>query len=197
MGRHTTRNTVISKQLEEHIDVPFWLVGRPKWLLESIEVDALPPELIIRVENSTDLCGVHEWLSDQKALGIDIETGGAEEIDGLDPLSATSRVLLFQLGTKERVYVIDPSLVPEFRKELQDENILKIGQNIVFDFEFLLSKYSIHINRMYDTMLAEQMLEAGLEGLGVGLDVLAENYPPALPNLEGDPKRFHSFSKIL
>src|SRR5208337_2435441 len=183
--------SVISRQIEEDIHVPFHLIGTPEWIHESIGEDTVQGNDLTVVHSGNDLQPCKSWLLSQKELGIDSETGGDNKRDGLDPLSPSSRMLLFQLGTPEMVYLIEPKLVSEFKGILEDQDRLFITQNGMFDFKFCLAKYGVHfinyrydkvqnvyIPSLYDTMLAEQILTAGLYGTQVGLEELSEKYPP-------------------
>jgi DNA polymerase I-like protein with 3'-5' exonuclease and polymerase domains len=189
--KKTLNTSVVSRQIEEDIHVPFHVIGTPEWINESIGEGAVSASDITRVYSSKDLYIPTAWLKAQKELGVDSETGGDNKRDGLDPLSGSSRMLLFQLGTPEMVYLIEPKLVPEFKEILENQDKLFITQNGVYDFKFVLAKYSVHfINYkyqakkkvytpcLYDTMLAEQLITAGLYGVQVGLEELAEKYPP-------------------
>jgi len=185
------RPIVLSRQIEENIHVPFHLIGTPEWINESIAEGAVEVQNITRVYSGSDLQPHKKWLEKQKALGVDSETGGDNKRDGLDPIAETSRMLLFQLGTPELVYLIEPKLVPEFKGILESDKHLFIAQNGVHDFKFVLSKYGVHfinyrynekectlVPSFYDTMLAEQLITAGIFGVQVGLEELAEKYPP-------------------
>jgi ribonuclease D len=191
MAKKPINVSVVSRQIEEDIHVPFHVIGTPEWIDGSIGEDAVPSQDVTRVCSISNLCGVKKWLSARKELGVDSETGGDNKRDGLDPLSDSSRMLLFQLGTPEMVYLIEPKLVPEFKDILEDQDKLFITQNGVFDFKFVLGKYGVHfinyhyhvkkrvyVPALYDTMLAEQLITAGLYGVQVGLEELAEKYPP-------------------
>jgi DNA polymerase I-like protein with 3'-5' exonuclease and polymerase domains len=89
--------------------------------------------------------------------------------------------VLYQIGTEELVYIIEPDLLTvdgRFKEMLEGTQNLFLLQNAVHDFKFTLMKYGIHYGRIYCTMLAEQILTAGKEGVKVGLSELARKYPP-------------------
>ena len=191
MTKTLNRSIVGSRQVEENIHVPFHILGTPEWINESISSTAISKSNVTLVHSVSDLGQSKKWLSSQLKLGLDSETGGENKRDGLDPLSETSRMLIFQLGTPEMVYLIEPALVPEFKSILESQDRLIIAQNGIYDFKFILQKYGIHfINYyydksnqtckpcFYDTMLAEQLISAGLFGVSVGLEELVEKYPP-------------------
>lgn len=190
-NKKANQSSIVSKQIEEHIDVPFHIIGTPEWLNDSIANDCVPSSRISKIHNTKDLLVSKAWLKSRKILGLDSETGGENKRDGLDPIATSSRMLLFQLGNTEMVYLIEPKLVPEFKEILEDQDKLFIAQNGVHDFKFVLAKYGIHfinytykqamdsyVPNFYDTMLAEQLISAGLFGVSVGLEELAEKYPP-------------------
>src|SRR5665213_796662 len=178
MTRKTLQSSVISRQLEEHLDVPFHVIGTPEWIDEGIAEEAVPKQNITRIYSSKDLGESTSWLKKRKVLGLDSETGGENKRDGLDPVAATSRMLIFQLGTTEMVYLIEPKLVPEYKEILENQDKLFLTQNGVHDFKFVLAKYGVHfinyyydkvkqtcVSCLYDTMLAEQIITAGLFGV--------------------------------
>lgn len=185
------QSTIIARQLEQYIEVPFHVVGTPEWIDEYIAEGAVADNIITRVHSGKDLLASLSWLKSKKILGLDSETGGENKRDGLDPVAATSRMLIFQLGDSSLVYLIEPKLVSEYKEILEDQSKLFITQNGVHDFKFVLAKYGIHfinyhfdeatqtcVSSLYDTMLAEQLITAGLYGVSVGLEELAEKYPP-------------------
>lgn len=210
MRKKLMQPTVISQQIDEHIDVPFCVVGTPEWIDKSIAPGAIDHEGIINVSDPKDLAPVLFQLGKTKELGIDSETGGDNKRDGLDPVADTSRMLIFQLGTPKMVYLTEPALVPEFKEILEDESKLFITQNGVHDFKFTLAKYGVHfinyyydnkkdacVPCLYDTMLAEQLITAGLFGVSVGLEELAEKYPPHHLISKAVRKEFIDMSGLL
>lgn len=210
MAKQKFVSTVISKQIEEHFPVPFHLIGTPGWLDNSIDPEVLTNENHTRIYDPKDLGPVLQQCRKTKVLGIDSETGGDNKRDGLDPVAATSRMLIFQLGTPEMVHLIEPALVPEFKEILEDQEHLFITQNGVHDFKFTLAKYGVHfinyyydnkkeacVPCLYDTMLAEQILSAGLFGVSVGLEELAEKYPPHRLISKAVRKEFIDMSGVL
>lgn len=207
-SKKKTIEITTSRQLEEHIEIPFTLVGTSEWLATAISDSVQVPT--VRVSCPKDLEPIMVWLRSQKVLGIDSETGGDNKRDGLDPMSISSRMLLFQIGTPEMVYLIEPALVPVFKESLEDEKFLFITQNGMFDFKFVLMKYGIHflnyyyephkeklIPCVYDTMLAEQILTAGLFGVSVGLEELAEKYDPHYLISKAVRKEFIDMTGVL
>jgi DNA polymerase I-like protein with 3'-5' exonuclease and polymerase domains len=170
--------------IETSIPIDYKVVGRREWLDGALAPGALPVEQRIEVHSASDLQPIKDWFHTQKYQGLDIETGGQNEGDGLDPISPTSKILLAQYGAYEHtgrktvVYLLEPDLLPEFKEQLQSKGRLLIGQNIRHEFKFILKKYKFPLIGMFDTMLAEQLLTAGLPGVNVNLEELACKYPP-------------------
>ena len=81
-------------------------------------------------------------------------------ITGLDPLK--DKVVLLQIGVHGKAYVFDvrDGMVDAnvFKPLLEGNENLKLIQNTVFDYEMLKTNFGIELNRIYDTMLAEQLL---------------------------------------
>jgi hypothetical protein len=172
---------VISFPLEHQIPVNYCVVGRPAWQRHAIPPGAAAANERLTVRSPHDLDPVFDYFDGQRVLACDTETSGPSQEDGLDPVSPTSKIVLFQLGAEDRVYLFEPDLLgydPRFRNLLEGTENLFVLQNAVHDFKFLLTKYRIHLARLYCTMLAEQLLTAGKEGVKVGLSELARKYPP-------------------
>jgi len=86
------------------------------------------------------------------------------ETTALDPYDA--EIVLLQLGVIGKSYVFDvrSGNVPlsMFKSIFEGTDKLKIIQNAVYDCKVIKTKSGIDINRVYDTMLAEQSLGLGL-----------------------------------
>ena len=172
---------VTSFPLEHQIPIEYVVAGRAQWHARCIPPEAADLSQRLLVTSPRDLDPVFDYLQGQKVLACDSETSGPSQEDGLDPVSQTSKIILFQLGTEELVYLIEPDLLgadARFKTLLEGTGNLFLLQNAVHDFKFLLTKYRIHLALLYCTMLAEQVLTAGKEGVKVGLAELARKYPP-------------------
>lgn len=106
-------------------------------------------------------------------LGLDLET------NDLDPFIGS--ILLLIIGDKENQYVIDCTTVdceqlllsiinitPTDSLSFKDYRRLKkvvIGANIKFDFKFVKVKWDIELMKMFDVMIAEQILNQGKDEL--------------------------------
>ena len=172
----------VATPLEDNIPVNFKLVGTAKWFATQFEPGAYDPEQAIVISDSGDLAESKRWIELQKALGVDTETTGKfvrkDKGYSMNPVNEGTRLVLVQIGTEELVLLIDPELIDEFKDVLEGTDNLKILQNALYDFKWLLTKKRIHLNRLYDTMLAEQVLTAGKLGVRVGLADIVRKYDP-------------------
>lgn len=182
--RKRTLTSARSWQIEESIPFKWKIAGTKAWFDRFAE--PIPDNLKIVITQDRDLQPVLADLLPHKELGLDTETGGPNQgdkekkipADGLDPISKTSEIVLFQIGSPDCTYVVEPRFIPAFGHLLKDQNRIFILQNAVHDYKFLYSKFGIRIARMFDTMIAEQLLTAGQEGRKVDLASLARKYPP-------------------
>ncbi len=118
-------------------------------------------------------------LDSQKEFCVDTET------DNIDAHLAQLVGLAFSTCANEAYYVPipeDPSeakaIAEEFKPVLENENILKIGQNLKYDFT-VLQNYGITLKgKFFDTMLAHYLIEPDQRH---GMDILAENYLHYIP----------------
>lgn len=99
-------------------------------------------------------------LDPYNQLTVDLECGG------LDPWQ--NKVLLIQIATPEETFVIDTRRVnvESLKVILESPYILKILQNAKFDYQFLKLQKGITLHNIYDTMIAEHLLNAGKIGYG-------------------------------
>lgn len=111
---------------------------------------------------------VEFFLSNKKRVGLDIETTKKfegqiyGEREGLDPY--TSKIIMIQIGDENIQYVLDA-------RKLKKETIINIlnlvneceivGQNLKFEYRHILYNYGIRLNNLFDTMIAEGVLECG------------------------------------
>lgn len=109
-------------------------------------------------------------LKQQKVIGLDIETSRLypkNQYDesvykpGLDPY--VSGIVMIQVGTLERQYVIDARAVDwsGLREVLEDKGIIKVGQNLSFEGRFFLHNLKCRVVNVWDCMIAEKVLYNG------------------------------------
>ncbi len=100
-----------------------------------------------------------EEISRASIIAYDLET------TGLSP--HYDKILLTAISTPDQDYVIDFTYlsIEHFqllKPILEDKNILKLGFNLVFDYKLTYGNTKVEIAGMFDCMLAEQLLTAGL-----------------------------------
>lgn len=98
------------------------------------------------------------------------------EATGLDPY--LSKLLLLQISTPEKAYIFDARKLDfaPLKPILEDQKYLKVIQNGKFDYALIKVKLNITINNIFDTMLAEQMLSAGISRRNASLKDIAKKY---------------------
>lgn len=124
------------------------------------------------VENEAVMKEICDYFRTKKILSLDTETTSTNAID------AELVGLSFSVEENKAFYVPVPSnrdeaqrIVEIFRPAYEDESILKVGQNIKYDFEVLMN-YGVRIQgRMFDTMLAHYVLQPELRH---NMDYMAE-----------------------
>ena len=115
-------------------------------------------EYVITTTRAAEIAPI---LNEYKTLAIDTET------TGLDPF--LSEIILLQIGTVDgKAYVFDARTVDisVLRASLENPDIIKLLANAKFDYQMLrIAKNGagIELNNIYDAMLAEEVLTAGLE----------------------------------
>lgn len=146
--------------------------------------------------------GDYEYIKDQKSvssiildakkkkyLSVDTENSG-----GLDIFSGL-RLLLFQIEVGGKAYVIDARYVnlDPFKEVLENESYIKILQNSIYDYKILSVLSGIYLKGIYDTKIAECLLDAGVKKDGHSLDVLSFKYADVKMNKD-TAKQFIDFS---
>ena len=98
------------------------------------------------------------------------------ETTGLDFL--TDKVILLQIGTKDRQFVIDTREVniKVLADKLEDEKFVKIGQNLLFEYLMMRGNYGISCEGLKCTFLAEKVLTCGVQDFGFSMEEMASKY---------------------
>ena len=126
------------------------------------------------VDNEEKMAALLTLLKNSAEIALDTETTGT------DPIEAELVGFSFSVKEKEGYYIPAPAdkeqaiaLVGKFKDILQDESILKIGQNIKYDY-IMLKRYGVEIKgKMFDTMIAHYLLQPEQRH---NMDYLAEVY---------------------
>ena len=138
---------------------------------ETIKSIAHDYKLVDNEEEMKKLC---DYFLTKEILSLDTETTSVEAIN------AKLVGLSFSVKENEAFYVPVPKdeakarkIVEIFRPAYEDEKILKIGQNLKYDYEVLMN-YGVEIKgKMFDTMIAHYVIQPELHH---NMDYLAEIY---------------------
>lgn len=123
-------------------------------------------------DDNIRLCSVEDvllWAEDKSEIELDTETMG------FDPY--TCQLLTVQLGNSKDQFIIDVTTVniQLFKALLENQDKLFILQNAKFDLKFLFHQ-RISVKNVYDTFLAETILNNGDDTVRKSLDVLCRKY---------------------
>jgi DNA polymerase-1 len=132
------------------------------------------PHVYHLVDSEQALASLAADLSVQKTICLDTET------TGLDVFRHELVGLSFSFAKGEAYYVPVPKekekaveLVSRFRRVLTDRDIVKVGQNLKFDY-LMLKRYGLELQGpFFDTMVAHHLVQPGLKH---NMDFLAETY---------------------
>lgn len=137
----------------------------------SCSLSAVPHNYKL-IENEEEARNICDYFFTNKFLCLDTETTSADAID------AELVGLSFSVTEKEAFYVAVPAnreealkIVNIFKPLYEDEKILKIGQNIKYDYE-VLHKYGVTLKgKLFDTMIAHYLIQPELRH---NMDYMAE-----------------------
>ncbi len=124
------------------------------------------------IESEEEARKIRDYFLTKKILSFDTETTSTNAID------AELVGLSFAVEEFKAVYVAVPAereaaqrMVDIFRPLYEDEHIMKVGQNIKYDYE-VLRRYGIEVRGpMFDTMLAHYLVQPELHH---NMDYMAE-----------------------
>ncbi|HLD50971.1 hypothetical protein A3K34_02455 [candidate division WWE3 bacterium RIFOXYC1_FULL_40_10] len=112
-------------------------------------------------------------LISEKAVGVDVETTHTDPYLGA--------LLTVQIGTETISYVFDARIlhlgeIHGFSELLTNKKVIKILHNAKFDYKWIKHFTGVAMENIYDTMLAEAVLTAGLGSGYFSLLSLAQAY---------------------
>ena len=124
------------------------------------------------IESEEEARKIRDYFLTKKILSFDTETTSTNAID------AELVGLSFAVEESKAVYVAVPAereaaqrMVDIFRPLYEDEHIMKVGQNVKYDYE-VLRRYGIEVRGpMFDTMLAHYIVQPELHH---NMDYMAE-----------------------
>ena len=124
------------------------------------------------VENEEELRQLYDFFITKESVSIDTETTST------DAISAELVGLSFSVEEKKAFYVAIPAnyeealkIVQIFKPLYESDKIMKIGQNIKYDYE-VLTRYGVTLQgKMFDTMIAHYLIQPELHH---NMDYMAE-----------------------
>ena len=124
------------------------------------------------VENEEELRQLYDFFITKESVSIDTETTST------DAISAELVGLSFSAEEKKAFYVAVPAnyeealkIVQIFKPLYESDKIMKIGQNIKYDYE-VLTRYGVTLQgKMFDTMIAHYLIQPELHH---NMDYMAE-----------------------
>ena len=124
------------------------------------------------VENEEELRQLYDFFITKEFVSIDTETTST------DAISAELVGLSFSVEEKKAFYVAVPGnyeealkIVQIFKPLYESDKIMKIGQNIKYDYE-VLTRYGVTLQgKMFDTMIAHYLIQPELHH---NMDYMAE-----------------------
>ena len=124
------------------------------------------------VENEDELRQLFDFFITKESVSIDTETTST------DAISAELVGLSFSVEEKKAFYVAVPAnyeealkIVQIFKPLYESDKIMKIGQNIKYDYE-VLTRYGVTLQgKMFDTMIAHYLIQPELHH---NMDYMAE-----------------------
>ena len=95
------------------------------------------------------------YCESKTVLGVDTETEGFD--------FTCKKLIMFQIGDRDRQYVIDTRVVDisPLKETLESKEIVKVLHNAKFDYKFIKKWAGISLEEMYDTFLAERVINCG------------------------------------
>lgn len=142
----------------------------PKYAsFETLETTSVDYQLI---DNEEDRLHVYDFIRTFEIISFDTET------TSISPIDAELVGFSFAVEEKKAFYVSVPDnreeaqkIVELFRPILENEKIMKVGQNIKYDIE-VMRNYGVHLaGQLFDTMIAHYLIQPELQH---NMDYMAE-----------------------
>ena len=122
-----------------------------------------------------------DYCQSQDLITIDTETRPKPEYKhipkaGLDPY--LNEVVMIQLGTTDRQYIIDSRTmdISKLKPLIESQSLEKVLVNAKFDYKTILGNYNIRMENVRDCMLQEMVIRCGHQRYGYSMDRMAERY---------------------
>ncbi|MCG7494903.1 DNA polymerase I [Thalassobius sp. Cn5-15] len=180
---------------EEPVDLPFD-ADAYEWVKDAKALQAWIDAAYKRgyVAVDTETTGLDEMRVDLVGICLSSNAGQACYVPlghkaGADDLFGSDQLAEGQMPMDQALSLLKPLL--------EDESILKIGQNMKYDAK-IFARYGIEVAPIDDTMLISYALHAGMHGHG--MDALSERYlnhtPIPIKTLLGSGKSAITFDRV-
>lgn len=138
----------------------------------ELKFDAENPNYVYVTNEEIGNAALDE-LEKEKVVGVDIEGTSLDPYDSI--------LLTIQIGTAEKSYIFDAREIDlgkyiRFKDFLENPKIIKLLHNGKFDYKHIKVRFGISVCNIYDTMLTEVILNAGLGRGYYSLKELAIKY---------------------
>lgn len=143
--------------------------GSAKDIFSIFPEAALNPEIVM-VTSAEDLRSALAEIAAAGVCGLDTETTGPGKTGGLDPHAGEIRLVQVAVPSASgvKVFVVDMYRVRDFSPFwdlFSDDGVLKVLHNAKFDLKFFRKHLGrrLPLGRLFDTMLASQLIACGLD----------------------------------
>lgn len=121
----------------------------------AISKNMINKKSISIIQNQVELQQVIDYCKTKHIIAVDTETTGLNFL--------TDKMTMFQIGDMDRQFVIYTNKVniTDLDVILEDTTITKILHNAKFDYKFIKAATGIEITNIYDTFLAERIINCG------------------------------------
>ncbi|WP_368185180.1 DNA polymerase I [Aestuariibius sp. HNIBRBA575] len=143
----------------------------------------------------TETTGLDDMVVDLVGISLCVEAGHAcyipltHRAEAADDLFGSDALADGQMPLEQAIAILKPML--------EDDSILKIGQNMKYDAKILI-RYGVNVTCIDDTMLMSYALNAGVHNHG--MDALSERYldhqPIPIKTLLGTGKSAKTFDRV-
>lgn len=134
------------------------------YLIGNAAIHKSPHYQLATIDDVVDYC------RRKKILGVDTETEGFD--------FTCKKMIMFQIGDKDKQFVIDTRVISiePLRDILENTKIIKIFHNAKFDYKFIKKWANITCEGVYDTYLAERVLNCGKDNIKYSLKDVSKKY---------------------
>ncbi len=211
----------LTRRVAERLKVAMPVLDEAKGLhVEGAHDDAAAPDRLpfdhAGYENINSMVQLQAWIAEMRGVGhvaVDTETTSLDEMQaelvGISLCVHAGRAAYIPLGHKQGGgdlfgstdlvpgQLPMPDVLTALKPVLEDASVLKIGQNMKYDWK-IFARHGIRIAPFDDTMLLSYAMQAGLNGHG--MDALSKEYlghePIPIKTLLGTGKTQVTFDRV-